>query len=168
MRQRPIKSTGFKPTPIAAHCPIPTVCPLPGAEGLDHVKRYLVPQDVITSPAQLVRHRFERHHAVGLGSLSLIEAADSNCPKTDPVMIQKLKNRRDTIDPFALAKRVEQKLERIYLMGNRCINPSPKPPQPSTQPLTPAERQALQEISELLGIKPHLATQKTPYRRVTS
>jgi hypothetical protein len=91
-----------------------------------------------------------------------------NCPKTDPVMIQKLKNRRDTIDPFALAKRVEQKLERIYLMGNRCINPSPKPPQPSTQPLTPAERQALQEISELLGIKPHLATQKTPYRRVTS
>jgi hypothetical protein len=91
-----------------------------------------------------------------------------NCPQNNPLNIQELKNLRNTIDPFALAKGVEQKLERIYHMANPRISPSLKPPQPSSQPLTRAERLALQEISELLGIKAHLATQKTPHRRVTS
>jgi integrase-like protein len=91
-----------------------------------------------------------------------------NCPQANPVKIQELKTLRDRIDPFALAKRMEQKLERIYLMANRRISPSLNLPQPSSQPLTRAERQAVQDISELLGIKAHVATQKTPHRRVTS
>jgi hypothetical protein len=91
-----------------------------------------------------------------------------NCPQADPIKIQELKNLRDRIDPFALAKRIEQKLERIFLMANRRISPSLKPPVPSSHPLTRAERQALQEISELLGIKANVATQKSPHRRVTS
>jgi hypothetical protein len=91
-----------------------------------------------------------------------------NCSQADPLKIQELKNLRDRIDPFALAKHIEQKLERIYLMANRRVSPSLKPPVPSSQPLTRAERQALQEISELLGINAHGATKKTPHRRVTS
>ena len=73
-----------------------------------------------------------------------------DCPQADSFKIEKLKNLRKTIDPFALAQRIDQKLERIYLMANRRISPNP-PPQPSAQPLTRAERQAVQEISEFLG-----------------
>jgi hypothetical protein len=91
-----------------------------------------------------------------------------NCPQVDPIKIQELKNLRDRTDPFALAKPIEQKLERIYLMANRRISPSLKPPVPSSQPLTRQEQQALQDISELLGIKPHVAMKKTPPRTVTS
>lgn len=92
----------------------------------------------------------------------------SNCPQADPAKIQELKNLRDRTDPFALAKTIEQKLERIYQFANHRVSPSLKPPQPSPQPLTRAERQALLDISELLGIKVHVGTQKTPHRRVTS
>jgi len=91
-----------------------------------------------------------------------------NCPQADPAKIQELKNLRDRTDPFALAKTIEQKLERIYSFANHRVSPSFKPPQPSPQPLTRAERQALLDISELLGIKVHVRTQKTPHRRVTS
>jgi hypothetical protein len=73
-----------------------------------------------------------------------------DCPQADALKIEKLKNRRETIDPFALAQRIEQKLERIYLMANGRLSPNP-PPQPSVLPLTRAERQAVQEISEFLG-----------------
>jgi len=73
-----------------------------------------------------------------------------DCPQADPLKVQELKNLRQTIDPFALAQRIERKLERIYLMANRRRSPNP-PPQPSPQPLTRAEQQALQEISEFLG-----------------
>jgi len=74
----------------------------------------------------------------------------SDCPQADALKIEKLKNLRDTIDPFALAQRIEQKLERFYFMANRRLSPNP-PPQPTAQPLTRAERQALQKISEFLG-----------------
>lgn len=91
-----------------------------------------------------------------------------NCPQADPAKIQELKNLRDRTDPFALAKTIELKLEGVYQMANHRVSPSLKPPQPSPQPLTRAERQALLDISELLGIKVHVETQKTPHRRVTS
>jgi transposase InsO family protein len=91
-----------------------------------------------------------------------------NCPQADPAKIQQLKNLRDRTNPFELAKWIEQKVERIYQMANHRISPTLKPPQPSPQPLTRAERQALLEISDLLGIKVHVETQKTPHRRVTS
>jgi len=91
-----------------------------------------------------------------------------HCPQADLAKIQELKNLRDKTDPFALAKRIEQKLERVYQIANHRVTPSLKPPQPSPQPLTRAERQALLDISELLGINVHVETQKTPHRRVTS
>ena len=90
------------------------------------------------------------------------------CPQADPVKLAELKKLRDTTDPFELAKTIEQKLQRIYQLANQRVSPSPQHPQPSPQPLTRAERQALLEISEIMGIKVHVGTQKTTHRRVTS
>jgi hypothetical protein len=89
-----------------------------------------------------------------------------DCPQTDSRKIQQLKNLRQSTDPFALAIRIEQKLESIYLTANQRISPNP-PPQPSSQPLTRAEQQAVREISEFLGtLLPQ--RKKTSPRRVTS
>src|SRR5574342_715923 len=90
-----------------------------------------------------------------------------NSSQADPLKIEKLKDLRLSIDPFALAKRIEQKLESIYLMANPRISPNP-PPQPSSQPLTRAEQKAVQEISEFLGTMLPAKKKKIPPRRVTS
>jgi transposase InsO family protein len=91
------------------------------------------------------------------------------CPQADPLKLAELQRLRDATDPFALAKTVEQKLERIYQLANQRVSPSPQLPQPSPKPLTRAERQALREISEFLGtVNVHVGTQKTARRRVTS
>ena len=91
------------------------------------------------------------------------------CPQADPLKLAELQKLRDATDPFALAKTVDQKLERIYQLANQRVSPSPKPPHPSPRPLSRAERQALLEISEFLGtVNVHVGTQKTARRRVTS
>ena len=75
-----------------------------------------------------------------------------HCAQADPVKTQQLKRLRDKTDPFQLAKRMEQKLERIYQMANHRISPSPQPaPQPHVQPLTRMEKQTLGEISKIFG-----------------
>jgi hypothetical protein len=89
------------------------------------------------------------------------------CPQADRAKLQDLKKLRAATDPFALAKTIEQKLERIYQLANHRVSPNPEPPQPSLRPLTRAERQAVLEISELLGIQVRGETQKTTQRRVT-
>src|SRR5215510_1496688 len=45
-------------------------------KGLGDIKRNLVFDNVVTSPAELVRHRFDRHNLVALRFLFLIEALD--------------------------------------------------------------------------------------------
>jgi hypothetical protein len=50
-------------------------------KGLGDIERNSILHDVITSPAQLVGHRFDRYHAMALGFLSLIETVD---PGTEP------------------------------------------------------------------------------------
>ena len=90
------------------------------------------------------------------------------CPQADPAKLQALKGLRETSDPFALAKTIEQKLDRIYQLANHGVSPSSQSPQPSLRPLSRAERQAVLEISELLGIKVPARIQKTTQRRVTS
>ncbi|MGH7823837.1 MAG: hypothetical protein ACREQ7_01480, partial [Candidatus Binatia bacterium] len=72
-----------------------------------------------------------------------------NGPQADPLKTQELKRLRDKTDPFELAKRLEQKLERIYQIANHCI--SPKPSNPNVQPLTRVEKQTLAEISKIFG-----------------
>ena len=90
----------------------------------------------------------------------------SACPQADPAKLQELKKLRAATDPFALAKTIEQKLERIYQLANHRVSPRLEPPQPSLRPLTRAERQAVLEISEVLGINLHGETQKTNQRRL--
>jgi hypothetical protein len=76
-----------------------------------------------------------------------------NCPQADPAKVKELKKLRDSTDPFELAKRIEQKLERIYQMANHRISPSPQPTQAKTQPLTRIEKQTLNDISKIFGIQ---------------
>src|SRR5918996_1958266 len=53
------------------------------------------------------------------------------CPQADPLKLAELQKLRDASDPFALAKTIDQKLERIYQLANYRVSPSPEPPQPS-------------------------------------
>jgi hypothetical protein len=104
-----------------------------------------------------LKRRYDQPHTP-LGRLLI-------CPKVDPLKIEKLKDLRQSIDPFALAKRIEQKLERIYLLANRRSSPNPSP-QPSTAPLTAAERQAVEEISQFLGTILHTKKKNLPRARL--
>jgi hypothetical protein len=71
------------------------------------------------------------------------------CPQADPVKIQQLKRLRATTDPFELAKRIEQKLERIFAMANHRVSPQPK--EPVSQSPTRKEKQTLSEIAKIFG-----------------
>ena len=79
-----------------------------------------------------------------------------NCPEADSAKIEELKKLRDRTDPFELAKRVEQKLERIYQMANRRIGPSPQPTEPKSQPLTRIEKETMDRLSKIFGIQVHV------------
>jgi len=71
------------------------------------------------------------------------------CPQADPVKVQQLKWLRDQTDPFELAKRIEQKLERIYQLDNQRVSPQPKDPL-SPSP-TRSEKQTLSEIANIFA-----------------
>ena len=69
------------------------------------------------------------------------------CLQADPVKVQQLKRLRDQTNPFELAKRIEQKLERIFAMANQRVSPQPKDPiSPSP---TRSEKQTLSEIAKI-------------------
>ena len=71
------------------------------------------------------------------------------CPQADPVKVQQLKRLRDQTDPFELAKRIEQKIERIYQLANQRVSPQPK--HPISQSPTRSEKQTLSEIAKIFG-----------------
>ena len=71
------------------------------------------------------------------------------CPQADPAKVQQLKRLRDQTDPFELAKRLEQKIERIFAMANHHVSPQPK--DPHSQPPTRREKQTLGEIAKIFG-----------------
>jgi hypothetical protein len=71
------------------------------------------------------------------------------CPQADPVKIQQLKRLRDTTDPFELAKRIEQNLERIFAMANHRVSPQPK--EPLSPSATRKEKQTLSEIANIFA-----------------
>ena len=72
-----------------------------------------------------------------------------HCPQADSVKTQQLKRLRNKTDPFQLAKRLEQKLERIYQMANHRV--SPQPLEPEVAPLTRSEKKTLNEISKIFA-----------------
>jgi hypothetical protein len=71
------------------------------------------------------------------------------CPQADPVKVQRLKRLRDQTDPFELAKRIEQKLERIFEMANQRVSPQPK--DSKHQSPTRSETQTLSEIAKIFA-----------------
>jgi transposase InsO family protein len=72
-----------------------------------------------------------------------------NCPQADPVKTQQLKRLRERTDPFELAKRLEQKLERIFEMANQRLSSQPAPS--NVPSMTASEKQTLSEISKIFG-----------------
>ena len=76
-----------------------------------------------------------------------------SCPQADPVKVQQLKRLRDQTDPFELAKRLEQKIERIVEMANQRVSPQPK--DPISQSPTRSEKQTLSEIAKIFGTQLH-------------
>jgi hypothetical protein len=71
------------------------------------------------------------------------------CPQADPLKVQRLKRLRDQTDPFELAKRIEQKLERIYQLANPRVSPQPKDSKPQSP--TRSETQTLSEIAKIFA-----------------
>ncbi len=71
------------------------------------------------------------------------------CPQADPVKVQQLTGLRDQTDPFELAKRLEQKLERIYQLANQRVSPQPK--DSNVQSPTRSEKQTLSEIAKIFA-----------------
>jgi transposase InsO family protein len=70
------------------------------------------------------------------------------CSQADPVKVQQLKRLREQTDPFELAKRIEQKLERIFDMANQRVSPQPKD---LIQSPTRSEKQTLSEIAKIFA-----------------
>jgi hypothetical protein len=71
------------------------------------------------------------------------------CSQADPVKVQQLKRLREQTDPFELAKRIEQKLERIFDMANQRVSPQPK--DLHIQSPTRSEKQTLSEIAKIFA-----------------
>jgi hypothetical protein len=72
-----------------------------------------------------------------------------SCPQADPAKVQQLKRQRDQTDPFELAKRLEQKIERIFELANHHVSPQPKDPHGPFP--TRGEKQTLGEIAKIFG-----------------
>jgi len=51
------------------------------------------------------------------------------CAQADPDRMAELQRLRDRLDPFRLARVIEQKLERIYALTNRRLSPKPASPE---------------------------------------
>ena len=85
--------------------------------------------------------------------------------KGDPVKIAELKKLYDTLDPFAVAKTIEVKLQRIFKLVNS--RQSPKIPEPekagpkAEKPFTKVERETLEVLSKTFpGLKIHIRDSK--------
>ena len=77
------------------------------------------------------------------------------CPEADPVKVAQLQVLREQLDPFALAEAIDQQLTRLYALARHRAKPEPKPTPP---PLTAVERQAIQALSERVGIPVYVGT----------
>jgi hypothetical protein len=78
------------------------------------------------------------------------------CAETPPAIAAHLQQQRDRLDPFALARAIAQRLERIYVLANPRHRPGALP--------TPVSR----PIRHRLSIKPSPHLTPTPPRSVTS
>lgn len=70
------------------------------------------------------------------------------CPQADSHKVGELTALRDQTDPFELAKRIDEKLERIYRMANPRVSPTLPSVQAST---TRREEQTMAEVAKIFG-----------------
>ncbi len=88
------------------------------------------------------------------------------CPEADPGKVAQLQALREQLDPFALAEAIDAKLTRLYALAHHRPKPEPNPTPPA---LTAVEQQAVQALSERLGIPVFVRTEGGLSRkRVTS
>jgi hypothetical protein len=78
------------------------------------------------------------------------------CPEADPRKVAQLQALREQLDPFALAEAIDQKLTRLYALAHHRAKPQPTPTPPA---LTAVEQQAVQTLSESLGIPISVGTE---------
>ena len=78
------------------------------------------------------------------------------CPEADRLKVAQLRALRKQLDPFALAEAIDQKLTRLYALAHHRTRHQPQPTPPAP---TAVERQALQAVSERLGIPVFVSTE---------
>jgi hypothetical protein len=77
------------------------------------------------------------------------------CPEIRPDVAARWRRHRDTLDPFALAETIAQRLERIYALANSSHSPSAAAPVP-------------RRVRKRLSVKPSPHLTSPPSRSVTS
>jgi hypothetical protein len=86
------------------------------------------------------------------------------CPEISAAVAAALRRQRARLDPFALARSIEQQLERIYALANPHHSPTPPP---SAAALTSAPPPVPRRVPKRLSIRPS-PTLGRPVRPVTS
>ena len=61
------------------------------------------------------------------------------CPEADPVQVARLTRLRETLDPFALAARIDQQIGRLYALANHRRSPIPIQPVDAAGPVENAQ-----------------------------
>jgi len=82
------------------------------------------------------------------------------CPDIRSEVAAQLRRQRDGLDPFVLARAIDQQLERIYALAN------PRHSAPATAPVNPAP--VRRPVRQRLSIKPSPHLTSPPSRSVTS
>ena len=82
------------------------------------------------------------------------------CPEIRPEVAAQLRRQRDGLDPFVLARAIDQQLERIYALAN------PRHSAPATAPVNPTP--VRRPVRKRLSIKPSPHLTSPPSRSVTS
>jgi transposase InsO family protein len=85
------------------------------------------------------------------------------CAEISEAVAAQLRRQRARLDPFALARSIEQQLERIYALANPHHSPAPAPPDAPPTPAPPVRRR----VRKRLSIHPS-PTLGRPARPVTS
>ena len=85
------------------------------------------------------------------------------CAEISEAVAAPLRRQRARLDPFALARSIEQQLERIYALANPRHSPTSTPPETTRQPAPPVPRR----VRKRLSIHPS-PTLGRPARPVTS
>ena len=69
------------------------------------------------------------------------------CPEAEPSKVAQLRALRARLDPFQLARAIDQKLDRLYALAHHRATPTM-----NATVLTPVQKQAIEAITERLGI----------------